>query len=971
MAFKKKHPTFIFPNQFEENMKKITVLSLLLFLLISSFAQIPSPTPAEKRINSFQTRQELKEKSLVKDLEFRNVGPVVMSGRVVDIEVNEKDPTRFLAAYASGGLFYTKNNGISFMPLFDNQEVLSIGDIAVDWENRTIWVGSGENNSSRSSYSGTGIFKSQDWGKTWKNMGLPESHHIGRIIINPENPDILWVAVLGHLYSPNDERGVYKTTDGGLNWDKVLFIDENTGVIDLAKDPTSPDILYAAAWEKERRAWNLTESGKGSGIYKSVNGGLSWQKISGGKSGFPEGEGVGRIGLAVYPGDPDILYAFLDNQSHREKKKEEKTDVLSKEDLREMSREEFLDYDEVKLSEYLKTNDFPKKYNVKTIKEMVKDGSINPAALADYIEDENTLLFDTPIIGAELYKSVDAGKTWKKTHEDIIEGLIYTYGYYFGNIRVSAQNANEIYLLGVPLLLSEDGGITFKALNDENMHSDHHALWVNPVKEGQLINGNDGGINISYDKGETWYKANVPSVGQFYSVNFDKAKPYNVYGGLQDNGVWYGPTTYNPDDAWHTRGRDDYKPVGGGDGMQVEVDWRDNTTVYAGSQFGYYYRYNTASGERKSIKPIHELGEKPLRFNWETPIYLSRHNQDILYYGANKLYRSMNKGDELVCISPDLTNGGQKGDVSYGTLTTINESILKFGLIYTGSDDGAVYVTKNGGEDWISISNGLPEKMWVSQVFASHHSVSRVYLSLNAYRWDNFDPMIYVSEDYGHTWKQIGTTLPLEPVNVIKDDPVNEDILYVGTDHGAYVSIDRGNSFMAFASGLPDAPVHDLAIQPEEKDLILGTHGRSIYVTDISGVQQLPAIEGKEIHLFKPESIKSNAYWGRKWNKYADAYEPELTISWYVKATGKLNLNIYNSKNELLQSLELSTDYGLQSFKYDLSLSEKLVTSAAKKDPELKKIKAADNGKFYISKGEYKIELVKDGKMVSEKLIIE
>lgn len=962
---------FLNTNLKNYTMKKIVSFLFLIYGISLASAQVPEPTSANDRTASFRTRMELKKYSLVKDLEFRNVGPVVMSGRITDIDANPDDPTQFYAAYASGGLFYTSNNGISFTPVFDNQEVMTIGDIVIDWKRGTIWLGSGENNSSRSSYSGTGIFKSTDHGMTWKNMGLPESHHIGRIIIHPENPEIVWVGVIGHLYSPNRERGVYKTMDGGKSWKQVFSINENTGIIDLVIDPVNPDILYAAAWERERRAWNFVEGGNGSGIYKSTDGGKTWQKISGGNSGFPEGEGVGRIGLAIFPGNSQVIYAFLDNQFHQEKKEEEVKPGLTKEDLNVISTEDFLDYDDQKISTFLKDNDFPEKYDVKTIKAMVKEGKIKPSALVEYIEDENTLLFETPVRGAELYKSTDGGKSWKKTHDKPLEGLVYTYGYYFGNVRVDPNQENEVYLLGVPMLLSKDGGKSFKALSSENMHSDHHALWIDPSRDGHLINGNDGGINISYDKGETWYKANVPAVGQFYSVNYDRMKPYNVYGGLQDNGVWYGPSTSDPEESWHIRGRDDYKAIGGGDGMQVEIDWSDNQTVYAGSQFGYYYRYNKQTGERAAIKPRHDLGERPLRFNWETPIYLSRHNQDILYYGANRLYRSMNKGTNLVPVSPDLTNGGAKGDVSYGTLTTINESLLRFGLIYTGSDDGAVYITRDGGITWQNISEGLPEKMWVSQVFASQHEESRVYVSLNGYRWDHFNPYIYVSEDYGQNWKMISRDLPLEPVNVVKEDPVNENILYVGTDHGAYVSIDRGESFMAFSKGLPDAPVHDLTIQPDAKDLILGTHGRSIYIADIEGLQQLPGIQDKTIHLFPPAKMRSNPFWGRQWNQFASPNEPELGIKFYTAKAGKLTLNIYSDSGELLNSIETTVSFGLQEIKYDLSISDKALKQIAKKNEKWSGLKPADNGKIYLPRGEYRIELTKEGKVVADKRLIE
>ncbi len=646
-------------------MRSLFSLLFLLTFCTLAYSQLEPPfTPAVERIKSFEQRKKLIDNSLLGDIAFTNIGPAVQSGRVADLDVSPTDPTHFYVAYASGGLWKTVNNGTSFEPLFDREMVMTIGDIAVDWATNTIWVGTGEVNSSRSSYSGTGVFKSTDGGKTWSHLGLGESHHIGRIVLHPSNPNTAWVAVLGHLYSPNQERGVYKTTDGGQTWTRVLFINDNTGAIDLMADPANPDILYAAAWERTRRAWNFSEGGPGSGIYKSTDGGQTWALISGGKSGFPDGEGIGRIGLAMAQADGQtLLYAVLDNQTPRPKKeKEKKDDVLTKDDLRSMSKEDFLKLDAKKVQAYLDNNGFPKKYSAEKVQKMVKQDKIQPLALVEYIEDANTLLFDTEVTGAEVYVSRDGGQSWAKTHEGYLDDLFYTYGYYFAQIRVAPQSQGQkLYTMGVPVLRSEDAGKTWKSINGENVHVDHHALWVSPSRPGHLILGNDGGVNISFDDGEHWIKCNTPPVGQFYAVAVDMSEPYNVFGGLQDNGVWRGPSTYKADVGWHNNGRYPYRFVLGGDGMQVAVDTRDNNTIYTGYQFGNYFRFDLAMDSSFSITPRHELGERPLRWNWQTPIHLSVHNPDILYMGSNKLHRSFNQGRSFEAISGDLTTGGKKG----------------------------------------------------------------------------------------------------------------------------------------------------------------------------------------------------------------------------------------------------------------------------------------------------------------------
>ena len=828
---------------------KITFLQVFILLTFSAIGQV-KPTSADERLKSNEIRKNLEKKSVVNGVKFKNVGPTVMSGRVVDVDANPDDPTEFYVAYASGGLWHTTNNGLSFTSIFDSVDILTIGDIAVNWTTRTIWVGTGEVNSSRSSYAGIGVYKSINNGKTWEYLGLPDSHHIGKIQLHPADNNTAWVAVLGHLYSPNKERGAYKTTDGGKTWKQTLYVDDNTGVIDIDLNPQNPNEVYAATWYKTRSAWNFEEGGKTSGIYKSTDGGNTWTLLTKDGAGFPIGEGVGRIGIAVYPKNPQIVYAVMDNNFHKPDTAASRSRDTSRyviRDFEKLTKDEFLNMDDRKLEAFLRRSRMNAKYTAVSVKDLVKTDKIKPNALFDYLFDANTALFNTPIIGAEVYRSENGGQTWKKTNTKDLS-LYNTYGYYFGKIYVSPYNDQKVVLTGFTIDMSTDGGKTFKAIDKFNVHPDHHAAWFNPKRDSHIINGNDGGCNITYDDGATWYKANSPSVGQFYGIAVDNQKPYNVYGGLQDNGTWYGPTQ-NPETIdYFDNGALAYKNVGGGDGMQVQVDTRDRT-IYTGFQFGFYTRQNEARKEFKSVRPQAELGDFPLRYNWQTPILISKHNQDVFYYGSNKFYRSLNRADTLIAMSGDLTNGKRPGDVPFGTITTIAESPIRFGLLYAGTDDGNIHISKDGGYTWTLINQKpakkgqateMPQGLWVSRIIASQYKEGRVYVSLNGYRSDHFAPYLFVSEDYGMTWKQIGKDLPQEPINVMREDPKHDGLLYVGTDGGLYVTLDGGNSFMTWNAGLPKSvPIHDIAIQVRDNEIVLGTHGRSIYIAKLDEIQKI------------------------------------------------------------------------------------------------------------------------------------
>ncbi|WP_343328332.1 VPS10 domain-containing protein [Polaribacter staleyi] len=925
---------------------------LALFFSISLLAQ--TTTDANSIQQSLEQKSLMMNSSLVKNIEFINIGPTVMSGRVVDVAVNPENTTEFYVGYASGGLWYTNNNGTTLTPVLDNAATLNIGDIAVDWKTGTIWVGTGENNSSRSSYAGIGILKSTDKGQTWQNVGLLDTHHIGRILINPNNPDEVIVGAIGHLYSSNKERGIFKTTDGGKTWAKTLFINENTGIIDVAVAPENFNVMYAASWQRERKAWNFDGDGENSAIYKSTDAGNSWTKIAD-NSGFPTGNGVGRIGLAIF--NENIVYALHDSQYRRKPKGKKVTSYnLTKQQFKNLTSAEVLALRNKTLNTYLKEYGFREKFRAEGVKQLLKPGGMKPKELMTFLDNEMAVAFEEPVIGAEVFKTTNGGKNWKKTHTNYLDGIYSSYGYYFGEIRVDLQDENSIYVLGVTIIKSKDGGENFTSISKENTHSDHQALWVNPKKSGHLLEGNDGGLNISYDDGENWEKLNNIPVGQFYAVNVDHEKNYNVYGGLQDNGVWFGPNNARIDKSWKQYGQNPYQSIMGGDGMQVQIDDRNSNIVYTGSQFGSYFRIDRQTGSRKYIQPKPAKKEKPYRFNWQTPIQLSKHNQDILYLGSNKLHRSLNQGDTWETISEDLTHGGKKGNVAYGTLTTISESPFQFGLIYTGSDDGIISLTTNGGGSWTKISDNLPQDLWVSRVIASKFKKARVYATLNGYRFDDFTPYIYKSDDYGQTWINIGKEIPTSAVNVIKEDSENENILYLGTDNGLYVSLNQGTSWEAFSNNLPNVAVHDLVIQPTAKDLIVATHGRSLYKTNIAALQKMnDSILAKSVAIFKVKNITKSKRWGNSRSPWRAANTPQVEVPFYVNADKKITIDVYAGKVKI-NSISIDADKGYNKAIYNVSFSKKGL-KAYKKVNKKVTIQEADNESYYLPKGKYTLKI--------------
>lgn len=631
--------------------------------------------------------------------------------------------------------------------------------------------------------------------------------------------------------------------------------------------------------------------------------------------------------------------------------------------------EDFSNISNKELNNALKSAGLSEKYRAENIKNFVASSKLEPKEAFKVIQDANAALFETEVIGCEVYKSIDGGKTWTKMNEKFIDDFYYTYGYYFANISVDATDENRIYIGAVPLLFSNDGGKTFEVISKENVHADHHVTWVNPKNPNHIINGNDGGVNISYDNGAHWIKCNNQAVGQFYAVQVDNDKNYNVYGGLQDNGVWFGPNYYEHDVSWQQEGKYPYLSIMGGDGMQIQVDNRNSNIVYTGFQFGNYYRIDKKTENSESITPKSGKDEKPLRFNWQTPILLSSYNQDIMYFGSQYLHRSMNQGKDWEKISEDVTKGFKEGNVAYGTITTISESPFQFGLLYVGSDDGLMHVSKDGGNSWTKIE--IPENksktddLWVSRIVASQHKKERVYATLNGYRNDDFTSYVYVSDDFGATWTNISKGLT-NAVNVIVEDAEKVNILYIGTDNGLFISLDKGTTWQDFSADLPNVAVHDLKIQAKAKDLIVGTHGRSIYKVNLEKVKALTdEILAKNLHLFFVEDITKSKRWGSSWSNWAKKMEPKKEVWFYASNSNEMTISITNEMNQEILNKKMVSNKGLNKFELDYILSDVSVQKWMKKNKKMQ-FQKSNNDVYYYPIGKYKLTLTSSKDKVAQ-----
>jgi photosystem II stability/assembly factor-like uncharacterized protein len=923
----------------------------------------------------------------VKALSWRCIGPANMGGRITALSVFEADPTTYWVATAGGGLLRTTNNGVIFEHQFDHEATVSIGDVCVAPSDRNIvWVGTGENNPRNSVSYGDGVYKSTDGGKSWKNMGLNKSFQIGRLLVHPTDPNIVYVGALGRLYGPSEERGLYKTSDGGTTWKKILEVDDKTGVIDVRMSPAEPDTLLVATYERQRDGFDVNEPAKrygaGSGLWKTTDGGNNFHRVT---RGLPTCK-LGRIGLDWYRKDPNVVYAIIES---------EKSGmgppgvVVSNANLGAMA-EDAPDKGGAALTDViadgpadragLKLGDIITKLGDQAIKsnldllEAVRshktDDRVKMRVVRDKEEKDIDLTFgqrprggrggaggggggasdpDRPFgsgfngqqenvqdrQGADgylyggVYRSADAGETWQRINS------VNPRPMYFSQVRVDPSDEKNLYVTGVQMYRSGDGGKNFSPNAGRGVHADQHCLWIDPRDGRHMIVGCDGGFYATYDRGANWDHLNHLAIGQFYHVALDTRRDYKVYGGLQDNGTWGGPSrTHNQTGPIN----EDWISVGGGDGFRCAVDANDPDLVYWSSQNGGLGRRNLRTGEGASIRPQapgqgrgfgqgqgrgQGEGQGPAyRWNWNTPFILSHHNSKIFYCAGNYVFRSLDRGDNPQVISPEIT--ATKG----GSATALAESPKNPNVLYVGTDDGNLWVTQDGGKEWSNVTAnvGLPGLRWVASIEASREKEGRAYVVFDGHRSDDDDPHVYVTEDFGKTWKSLRANLPWGSTRVLREDISNPNLLFLGTEFGAWASLDRGESWAKINNNLPTVAVHEFAVHPTAGEVVIATHGRSLWVCDVSALRQItPETRKAEAFLYKPTPAvrgPSEPAHGRSGRRFVGDNPLPGTPIFYslTKKADKVNLAIVDIEGKTVRELSASTSPGLHSVNWNLTM---------------------------------------------------
>ncbi len=825
-------------------MKSRTLL-LALGLLMS--AQVLT---GQNPYESYRKLQQLEDQSVFREIPWKPLGPAFQGGRVETIDCPVDQPNVIYAGFGAGSLWKSTDQGLSWNCIFTDQATFSIGDVAVSGSNpEIIYLGTGENlRATRGfTYPGTGIYKSEDGGKTWVNKGLHDSHHIGRVVIDPNNPELVFVAAIGHMWSPNQERGLYISKNGGTTWKRSLFISDSVGVVDVVWDHVNK-IIYAAAWEMIQ--------GKKSGIYQSGDFGEHWEKCTG---GFPSDQGIGRIGLAISTTHPEVVYASVDNRNNQTGKNK------------------------------------------------------------------------TEMTGLEVYRSDNSGKDWTKMNSATLDNYS-GFGWAFGDIRVSPVDHKEIYVLGVHTLHSRDGGKTYSRLGGiinhllpspaTALHLDNHDLYIDPVNPGRLILGNDGGIYQSYDKGINWIHSNTIPVAEIYDFKIDSRNQNMVYAGTQDNSSIFGPvklgTPVDGPAAWKYVWLD---PWSGGDGFVTIPDPTDAETIYYESQNGYLNRKNMLTGISVFIQPKTEEGESPMRANWLTPYFVSVHSSTSIYYGANKVYKSVDRGDSWYRLSPDLCYSDDPFRKSRA-ITALAESSLKSGLLYAGTDKGAVWVSRDDGINWIEISEGLPEKA-INQVCPSMHQESRVYSILKSTDEDDYKPYLFYSENKGSSWKSISAGLPEDRVNFLLEDPYLPDLIYIGTDRGVFTSPDKGKTWISISKGLTTASVQKLAWAEENTYLTAATHGLSLFACFAAPIRKyFKSVDPKSECLlgvqagYLPAARDFSGDWD--WSRSIPA-----AVCWYQPNEGTMSISVTDSKGKEIYRSSTAAIIGINYLTWDMILDRK------------------------------------------------
>ncbi|MEC7585149.1 MAG: PDZ domain-containing protein [Planctomycetota bacterium] len=1007
-------------------------------------------------VTSFSAAQQLPE-DWAENLHWRSIGPATMGGRIISLAVYEAEPTTWWAGTASGGLLKTTNNGITFEHQFDDQPVVSIGHVAVAQSNKdVVWVGTGEANPRNSVSYGNGVYKSIDGGDTWRHMGLDETFQIGRIAIHPTNPDIVYVGALGRLYGPNEARGLYKTPDGGATWEKIFYIDDKTGVIDIDMHPEDPSTLMVATYERERDGFDTNDPSKkygpGSALWKTTDAGANWQRIT---EGLPTCD-LGRIGVDYHRSDPNIVIAIVESEKIAKQPEDAPylgvqleaadagvkiTSIEGNRNNRGRGRprppaedegEEAANADTpakqagMRKGDVILAVDGQRVHSPEDVElqcrqhkaghevsfTIVRDRKDQQVTVAFGNQPENVRSPFTGTLGGQaanmqdmqgpngheyggIYKSIDGGQTWSRVNS------LNPRPMYYSQVRIDPSDPDILMVLGTSLYRSTDGGKHFDRNAGRGVHSDHHAQWINPDNSNHIIHGCDGGIYVTYDACRNWDHLNQVALGQFYHVGVSPERNYTVYGGLQDNGSWGGPSRTSGMGARN----EDWIRIGGGDGFRCLVDPDEPLVVYSQSQNGPPGWRNLETGERGSLRSRRggRGGDaERIRFNWETPYVLSAHNSKIVYTAGNRVFKSLNRGANLAPISPDITNTDR------GSATALAESPRNADIVYVGTDDGALWVTHDGGDNWIDcfataqetptgaeepenteqrgpglraaeadgeaqpIAQLVPGPRWVSELVASQFEAKRAYVTLDAHRSDDDNPYVFVTEDGGLTWTSLTDTLPegAGVTRTITEDPVNGDVLYLGTEFQAFVSLDQGRHWTRFNGNMPTVAVHALAVNVPSGEIVAGTHGRSLWITPVNEIRQMTKeVLQKPVHFYKPISAvvwKSEPSTGGTNRRFTAENPPTgARLSYHLtKPVSEASIEVLDGTGAVIRKLDGKTDAGLHVITWDLRGSAPAGNSSA---PQRR---WSRNRGTRAQPGVYSVRLTADGDVQSHPLTV-